>query len=178
MERNQRVDGPILQLGDGRLQRLATPVLLDSPGLPGLIESLMARAIATQGVGIAAPQLGISQRLFIVASHPNARYPDAPEMEPTAMLNPVLIDRSDRETLGWEGCLSVPNCRAQVSRAHEIRVEYFDQKGALQRSQLSGFIARIFQHELDHLNGILFVDRVEAAACISEAEYQAELKSS
>ncbi len=142
-----------------------------------LITDLITTAIATDGVGIAAPQVAEPLRLFIIASRPNARYPDAPQMEPTAMINPVLLDRSDAEVQGWEGCLSVPNCRAQVARAQAIWVEYLDRGGAVRRSHFQGFVARIFQHELDHLNGILFVDRVQAADCITEAEYQRQINS-
>ncbi len=149
----------------------AEPLTGSTTALQTLIDELIATAIATNGVGIAAPQIAASERLFIIASRPNERYPNAPKMEPTAMINPVLIDRSDQEELGWEGCLSVPDRRGQVSRAKDIRVEYLDRWGALQRSQFSGFVARIFQHELDHLNGILFVDHVAPADLVSEVEY-------
>ncbi|NJM57304.1 MAG: peptide deformylase [Synechococcales cyanobacterium RU_4_20] len=168
----------ILRRGEPLLRQIARPVgpELDARPFQQLIDDLIATAIATNGVGIAAPQVAASERVFVVASRPNARYPQAPHMEPTAMINPVLLDRSDAEVRDWEGCLSLPNCRAQVARAEEIWVEYWDRGGRVQRSHLQGFVARIFQHELDHLNGILFVDHVDVQDCISEAAYQKLLK--
>lgn len=131
--------------------------------LQELIDDLIALTLAQNGVGIAAPQVGLSERLMIVASRPNARYPDAPLMDPTAMINPRLLDRSDQEVGGWEGCLSLPGQRGWVPRANWIQVEYWDRLGDRQTGQLQGFIARIFQHELDHLDGILFPQRVRRA---------------
>lgn len=143
-----------------------------SQDLQQLIDGLLALTVQSNGVGIAAPQVGIGQRLMIVASRPNARYPDAPEMEPTAMINPCLLDRSDQVVSGWEGCLSVAGQRGWVPRSDEIRVEYLDRWGDRHETQLQGFIARIFQHELDHLDGILFPDRVEKAEdLVSEIEF-------
>ncbi len=176
----------ILQQGNPLLRRQAqlvatTSIFLgSSPTLGGqssgdlqqLIDDLLALTVQSNGVGIAAPQVGIGQRLMIVASRPNARYPDAPEMEPTAMINPKLLDRSDKIVSGWEGCLSVPGQRGWVPRADEIQVEYWDRRGDRQTTRLQGFIARIFQHELDHLDGILFPDRVEKAEdLVSEIEF-------
>lgn len=177
---------PVIQQGHPLLRQTARSIpsqaLMGAMGAPvgmmqSLIDDLIATAIATNGVGIAAPQMAASERLFIVASRPNERYPNAPAMEPTAMINPILIDRSDQEELGWEGCLSVPDRRGKVSRSRDIRVEYFDRWGTLQRSQFSGFVARIFQHELDHLNGILFVDHVAPADLVSEVEYLQRLSA-
>lgn len=176
----------ILQLGNPLLRRQANAVVLASDDAGGsakavdglaepsqqLIDELLALTIQSNGVGIAAPQVGIGERLFIVASRPNARYPDAPEMEPTAMINPCLLDRSDLTVSGWEGCLSVPEQRGWVPRADEIQVEYLDRWGDRHNAVLRGFIARIFQHELDHLNGILFPDRVERPEdLVSEIEF-------
>jgi peptide deformylase len=107
---------------------------------------------------------------MIVASRPTPRYPFAPTMEPTAMLNPRILDRSTEMVADWEGCLSVPDLRGLVPRHQKITVEYQNIRGELVRQELSDFVARIFQHELDHLNGILFPDR--AIELITEAEYQ------
>lgn len=143
------------------------------PDLQAFIDSLLATAQAAKGVGIAAPQVDQPYRLFIVASYPNARYPNAPWMEPIAMINPRLISHSPATDKGWEGCLSVPGLRGLVPRYQTIEVEYTDRYGQLQRQVLTDFVARIFQHELDHLNGILFVDRIEDPADLfTEAEYQ------
>ncbi len=140
--------------------------------IDSLIDDLIATAIAANGVGIAAPQVAASLRLFIVASRPSPRYPHAPTMEPTAMINPQILDRSTELISGWEGCLSVPGTRGWVPRHDTIAVEYFTKHGDRIQQELTGFVARIFQHELDHLDGILFPDRVLAATdLITESEY-------
>ena len=142
------------------------------PQIDRLIEDLIATADAANGVGIAAPQVAESIRLFIVASRPSPRYPYAPKMEPTAMINPEIIDRSNEIVAGWEGCLSVPDVRGLVARYESIEVRYRTKLGDLVHQELTGFVARIFQHELDHLDGILFPDRVaNPADLITEAEY-------
>jgi peptide deformylase len=142
------------------------------PQIDNLIDDLIATADVANGVGIAAPQVAASVRLFIVASRPSPRYPFAPTMEPTAMINPQIIDRSTEVVLGWEGCLSVPDVRGQVPRHQKIEVTYLTRHGELVQQELTGFIARIFQHELDHLDGILFPDRVaNPTDLITEAEY-------
>jgi peptide deformylase len=139
-----------------------------------LIEDLLEIAQSSNGVGIAAPQVSESLRLFIVASRPNPRYPTAPVMTPTAMLNPRLIAFSSPRVKGWEGCLSVPDKRGLVPRYKEIEVEYFDRLGNLQRRVLTDFVARIFQHELDHLDGKVFLDRLESSEDLyTEEEYLA-----
>ena len=143
-----------------------------SPEIDQLIEDLIATADAANGVGIAAPQVAESIRLFIVASRPSPRYPHAPKMEPTAMINPEIIDRSSEVISGWEGCLSVPDLRGFISRHQSIEVKYLTKHGELIQQELTGFIARIFQHELDHLDGILFPDRIlNSQDLITEAEY-------
>ena len=139
-----------------------------------MIEDLLEIAQSSNGVGIAAPQVSESLRLFIVASRPNPRYPTAPAMTPTAMLNPRLIAFSPIRVKGWEGCLSVPDKRGLVPRYKEIEVEYFDRLGNLQRRVLTDFVARIFQHELDHLDGKVFLDRLESSEDLyTEKEYLA-----
>jgi peptide deformylase len=143
-----------------------------TPAIQQLIDDLMETADVANGVGIAAPQVAQSWRLFILASRPSPRYPHAPTMEPTAIINPQIVDRSAETVLGWEGCLSVPGWRGPVERACWVDVEYFDRFGQPQHTRLTDFVARIFQHEYDHLEGILFVDRVRPADLISEEEYQ------
>jgi peptide deformylase len=128
---------------------------------------------AAHGVGIAAPQVARSLRLFIVASHPNPRYPDAPMMPPSAVINPRILQVSEEMVKGWEGCLSVPNLRGFVPRHQWIEVDYCDRKGREIRQVFRDFVARIFQHEYDHLEGILFLDRLASPADLySEEEYQ------
>ena len=162
----------IIHLGDPRLRLVANPVEQIDDRLQMLIDNLIWTAEKTNGVGIAAPQVGASLRLFIVASRPNERYPHAPLMNPTAMINPRITAHSDAEVLGWEGCLSVPEQRGQISRYQDIEVEYCDRAGHLQKQVLTDFVARIFQHEHDHLEGAVFVDRVDhPSRLISEADY-------
>lgn len=136
------------------------------------LESLM---LNHQGVGIAAPQVSESLRAFIVASSPNARYPHAPAMAPTLMLNPEIYWMSEEKEKDWEGCLSIPGIRALVPRSTKISVGYEQLDGQKIRCELSGFIARIFQHELDHLNGIVFLDRADSHDYATEAEYRKRL---
>lgn len=138
-----------------------------------LIDDLMKTLTETNGVGIAAPQVAVNYRLFIVASRPNPRYPNAPFMEPIVMINPKIIEHSAETVKGWEGCLSVPGIRGKVPRYQSITVEYTDVAGDSKNVKLVDFVARIFQHEYDHLDGIVFLDRVESTKeLISEEEYQ------
>lgn len=163
----------ISEIGSPILRHRAESIAnINDSQLARSIDDLIATAIAANGVGIAAPQVGISVRLFIVASRPSPRYPKAPTMEPTAMINPCILSRSGEIISSWEGCLSVPDTRGLVPRDLTIEVEYFSKHGERIHQELTGFVARIFQHELDHLDGILFPDRVLASTdLITEAEY-------
>ncbi|WP_414549363.1 peptide deformylase [Anabaena sp. CCY 0017] len=165
---------PIIQLGDPLLRQKATWVEnIQDERIKMLIDDLIATVAKANGVGIAAPQVGASYRLFIVASRPNLRYPHAPMMEPTAMINPRIIAHSSEMVKGWEGCLSVPGIRGLVPRFQTIEVAYTDRNGKLQKQKLTDFVARIFQHEYDHLDGVVFVDRVENSLdMMTEDEYQ------
>jgi peptide deformylase len=160
---------------DPALNTPAAPIAaIQSPQVQQLIDDLIATAIDANGVGIAAPQVGESLQLMIVASRPTPRYPNAPEMPPTAMINPRILQVSAEMDKDWEGCLSVPGIRGAVSRHRTIAVAYDDRDGNPQQQVFDGFIARIFQHEYDHFHGVIFLDRVASAAdLISEADYQA-----
>jgi peptide deformylase len=164
----------IAQLGNPILRQQAQ--LVDNvrdERIQKLIDALRVTAAASNGVGIAAPQVSESYRLFIVASRPNVRYPNAPLMEPTAMINPQIIAHSTERVKGWEGCLSLPGIRGLVPRYQAIEVEYITRDGQLHQQELTDFVARIFQHEYDHLDGIVFLDRVESTHdLMSEQEYQ------
>ncbi|WP_013325513.1 peptide deformylase [Gloeothece verrucosa] len=164
----------IAQLGNPILRQNAQPVEdITDTAIQQLIDSLIATAASANGVGIAAPQVSQSYRVFIVASRPSPRYPNAPEMVPTAMINPKIIAYSAERVKGWEGCLSVPGVRGLVPRYQAITVEYLDRQGNLQRQEFTDFVARIFQHELDHLDGMVFVDRLESTRDLyTEQEYQ------
>jgi peptide deformylase len=163
---------PISQIGAPILRQTAQDVEFPlSPAIQQLIIDLVHTAELANGVGIAAPQVSASLNLFILASRPSPRYPHAPTMEPTAIINPKIIDRSSENIGGWEGCLSVPHHRAVVSRAQWVDVEYMNMQGCLQYQHFNDFVARIFQHEYDHLHGVLFVDHVRPKDLISEEEY-------
>ncbi len=137
-----------------------------------LIVAMQNTLAATSGVGIAAPQIGQSKRIIIVASRPTPRYPLAPLMEPTVMINPGFYALSSEQEKDWEGCLSIPGIRALVPRSVEIMITYTDQNGILVQASLSRFVARIFQHEFDHLEGKTYLDRVENNGDIyAESEY-------
>ena len=165
---------PIIQLGNPILRQKAAWVEnIKDEKIQQLIDDLITTVTKANGVGIAAPQVAESYRLLIVASRPNSRYPNAPEMEPTAMINPKIIGHSNQVVKGWEGCLSVPGIRGLVPRYQGIEIEYTDRNGELQKQELTDFVARIFQHEYDHLEGKVFLDRVESTyELMTEAEYQ------
>lgn len=167
----------VAQLGSEILRCQAQPINnIWDKNLQELIDNLIATIIETNGVGIAAPQVSSSDRLFIVASRPNLRYPNAPKMDPVAMINPKIISHSEDMVKGWEGCLSVPGIRGLVPRYRVIEVEYTNREGQLQRQELTDFVARIFQHEYDHLEGIVFLDRVESTQdLMTEDEYQKQI---
>ena len=156
---------PVAQRGEDILRLKAARVAdteFNRDWLMQLASAMIATMLERSGVGIAAPQVYISKRVIIVASRPNLRYPDAPEMDAVVMVNPEILEFSQATTLGEEGCLSVPNERGQVQRAQSIKVLYHTLTGEVMESTFEGFPARIVQHEIDHLNGILFVDRLSA----------------
>ena len=137
-----------------------------------IIQALQDTLATTQGVGIAAPQISVSRRIIIVASRPTPRYPSAPLMEPTVMINPAFQKLSDIREKDWEGCLSVPGIRALVPRYTKILISYINQQNDLVEVRLDGFVARVFQHEFDHLEGTVYLDRVEDNRDIfAESEY-------
>ena len=153
----------VAQQGEAVLTLIASPVTqaeFDSDWLRQFNSALMETMQHRQGVGIAAPQVYVSKRIIIVASRPNLRYPDAPYMEAVTMLNPEIVHVSEAQVLGEEGCLSVPDQRGKVARAQDIRVRYYTMEGVQVDAEFSGFAARIVQHEIDHLNGILFTERL------------------
>lgn len=164
----------IAQLGHLILRKKCQKVKnVKDRGLQTLIDNLMVTVMDVDGVGIAAPQVYNPLRLFIVASHPSPRYPQAPLMKPTAIINPKIISTSEKKEKDWEGCLSVPGIRALVPRYVTIQVEYTTNEDKRTKKQFKDFVARIFQHEYDHLEGLVFLDRVENNKdIISEKEYQ------
>ncbi len=164
---------PIVSVEDKIIRQVAESVIsIDSMEVQQLIDDLMLTCLSSNGVGISAPQVFKSQRLFIMSSRPNKRYPHAPVMEPIAVINPVLAWKSEVVESDWEGCLSVKGVRGLVPRHIKIQVTYIDRHGLRVETEFTGFLARLFQHELDHLNGLVFTDRVKSKKdLISEEEY-------
>lgn len=137
-----------------------------------LLDVLQEAMQESNGIGIAAPQLGASWQIIIVASRPTTRYPNAPEMAPVVMVNPRFRVVDSCLLKDWEGCLSVPGIRALVPRYRSIQVDYQHANGQPRQMVLENFPARVFQHEYDHLQGLVYLDRVETNQdIISESEF-------
>ncbi|MBT6274783.1 MAG: peptide deformylase [Chromatiales bacterium] len=151
----------VLKLGDPRLLEIAEPVAtLDAPELHALVEDLWDTMHARSGAGLAAPQIGVPLRVVVFALQANPRYPQADPVPETVLVNPELTPLSDQLEEGWEGCLSVPGMRGLVPRYAELRYQGFDAFGDPIDRQVSGFHARVVQHECDHLDGILYPQRL------------------
>jgi len=152
----------ILRMGDPRLLRFAQPVAaFATPELHALIADLWETMAAANGAGLAAPQIGVDLQLVVFGSDaPNPRYPDAPIVPRTVLINPVIIPLTNVEEDGWEGCLSVPGLRGMVPRIARIRYEGFDAMGTPIVRVAEGFHARVVQHECDHLWGRLYPSRI------------------
>ncbi len=153
---------PILKMGDPRLLRVAQPVTaFDTPELHRLVADMEDTMAAAHGAGLAAPQIGVDLQLVIFGTGaPNPRYPDAPVVPRTVLLNPVITPLGATEEEGWEGCLSVPGLRGVVPRWQRIRYQGFDLAGRPIDREAEGFHARVVQHECDHLQGVLYPMRV------------------
>lgn len=152
---------PILKMGDPRLLRIAQPVQrFDTPELHALVEDLFDTMRAADGAGLAAPQIGVDLAVVIFGFDKLERYPDAPAVPQTVLINPTITPLSDEEEEGWEGCLSVPGLRGVVPRFARIRYTGFDPWGAPIEREAEGFHARVVQHECDHLVGKLYPMRV------------------
>ncbi len=151
----------ILKMGDPRLLRVAQPVqAFDTPELRKLIADLFETMHAVSGAGLAAPQIGVDLALVIFGFRHNQRYPDAPPVPETVLINPTITPLDDTEEEGWEGCLSVPGLRGMVPRFSHIRYTGFDQYGDPIDRTVNGFHARVVQHECDHLIGKLYPMRI------------------
>lgn len=151
----------ILRMGDPRLLRVADKVeAFDTPELHALIADMFETMHAANGAGLAAPQIGVNLQLVIFGFAKNERYPDAPPVPETVLINPVLKPLSEDMEEGFEGCLSVPGLRGSVPRYTKLDYEGFDQYGNAIRRDADGFHARVVQHEVDHLLGILYPMRI------------------
>ena len=152
----------ILKMGDPRLLRTAQQVkAFDTPELHALVQDLFDTLKAVNGAGLAAPQIGVDLQVVIFGSGAvNPRYPQAPVVPPTVLINPTITPLSDEMEEGWEGCLSVPGLRGVVPRHAHVRYQGWDAQGALIDRTVSGFHARVVQHECDHLFGKLYPMRI------------------
>ncbi len=151
----------VIRMGDPRLLQSAEPISnFGSRDLLALIADMRDTMRELNGAGLAAPQIGVGLRVVIFGVDKNPRYPDAEEVPQTVLINPVITYLSDEKEDGWEGCLSVPGMRGLVPRYLHLRYQGRDEYGALIDRQVSGFHARVVQHECDHLDGILYPMRI------------------
>ncbi len=151
----------VLRLGDPVLRQVAKPVdVFNTPELRQLVSDMYDTMAAYDGAGLAAIQIGVPLRVLIFGFTDNPRYPDVGPVPDTVLINPEFEVLSDMNESGWEGCLSVPGLRGLVNRPAHIRYRGFDINGHLIEREATGFHARVFQHEYDHLNGVLYPDRI------------------
>ncbi len=152
----------VLKMGDPDLLRVSEPVkVFDTPELHELIADLWETMEAEGGVGIAAPQVGVPQRVVVFGLEHSERYPEAPEIPRTVLINPEIEPIGNDAVDGWEGCLSVPGMRGVVPRFLRIRYSGYDAKGQRFEREVDDFHARVVQHECDHLDGILYPMRIQ-----------------
>lgn len=151
---------PVLKMGEPLLRQVAAPVRHFDADLTALIADMNDTMRSLNGAGLAAPQIGVSLRVVIFEVTVNPRYPDVPPIPYTVLVNPELTPLDDSQEEGWEGCLSVPGLRGLVPRFRNLRYRGFDLAGAPIDRTVQGFHARVVQHEVDHLDGILYPERM------------------
>jgi peptide deformylase len=153
---------PILRLGHPVLRQIAAPVAeFGTPALRELVHDLLDTMRANDGAGLAAIQIGVLQRVVVFELTANPRYPDAEPVPLTVLVNPTIELLGDERDSGWEGCLSVPGMRGLVPRYRKLRYRGFDELGQPIDRTVADFHARVVQHECDHLDGILYPQRIE-----------------
>jgi peptide deformylase len=153
---------PILRLGHPVLRRVAAPVTqFATPALRELVQDMLETMRANDGAGLAAIQIGVLQRVVVFEVTHNPRYPEAGPVPLTVLVNPEIEFLDDQRELGWEGCLSVPDLRGLVPRYRRLRYRGFDELGRPIDRTVTDFHARVVQHECDHLDGILYPQRIE-----------------
>jgi len=152
---------PVLKMGDPRLLEVSAPIKkFNTPELDALLADMQDTMRSLNGAGLAAPQIGVNLRVVIFGVAENPRYPDAEAVPFTVLINPVLTPVGDALEDGWEGCLSVPGMRGVVTRYRDLHYSGFDRSGKPISVQASHFHARVVQHEVDHLDGILYPQRI------------------
>lgn len=164
---------PIVQLGDPVLKlraRCLDPEEITSEATHSLVRDMLETLEDAGGVGLAAPQVGVSCSLILAGSFPTVNAPDRPEVAVTVLINPRIVWASAETETGWEGCLSFLEYRVRVVRATAIRVEYVARDGRAAQIEATGFFARVLQHEIDHLEGVLTLDRAASPDDIERLE--------
>jgi peptide deformylase len=152
---------PVLKMGDPRLLEVSAPIKkFNTPELEALLTDMQDTMRSLNGAGLAAPQIGVNLRVVIFGVAENPRYPAAEVVPFTVLINPVLTPVGNVLEDGWEGCLSVPGMRGVVTRYRDLHYTGFDGHGQAIDRQASGFHARVVQHEVDHLDGILYPQRI------------------
>ncbi len=155
-------DCNIAKLGEPILRQIAKEVEnINSKLIQDIISKMLVCVKKSKGVGLAAPQIFEPYQILVISSGPNERYPNAPLMKDEVLINPKIISKSEEKQKDWEGCLSIPSIRALVPRYTKVEVEYKTINNTIKRIVFEDFIARIFQHEYDHLIGKVYIDRVE-----------------
>ena len=151
----------VLRMGDPRLLQRSQEVSgFGTPELQALLTDMRDTMAHLNGAGLAAPQIGVGLRVVIFGVHANPRYPDVEEVPDTVLINPVLTPLGEEMEEGWEGCLSVPGMRGAVPRYKRLRYSGYDELGRHFEREVQDFHARVVQHEVDHLNGILYPMRI------------------
>lgn len=168
----------IAKLGEKILRKKAKKIKdIRSEETKKIISIMINTLKKSNGVGLAAPQISISKQIMIISSKPNDRYPNAPLMEELVLINPKIIKTSKSKNKDWEGCLSIPGIRAKVPRFNKIKVKYKTLNNEEKTIVFKDFVARIFQHEYDHLIGLAYIDRVKSNKdIISEEVYLKKIK--
>jgi peptide deformylase len=166
----------VARLGHPVLRQVAPPVPVDairSADVQRLIDDMIETMREYDGAGLAAPQVHALLQIAVIEVAANPRYPDAPEVPLTVLVNPVVTPLTDEVEEGWEGCLSVPDMRGRVPRQTAVRLECYDRAGQRVDLVAKDFFARVIQHETDHLNGIVYLDRMRDLSSLSHlAEWQ------
>jgi len=152
----------ILQMGNPLLYQKSEVITdFDSTQLKSLIQDMFDTVTDREGAGLAAPQIGVLLRMVVFSVDSNPRYPDAEAVPRTVLINPEIEVLGDEQEAGWEGCLSIPGMRGVVSRPSHIRYSGYDEEGEKFSREVTGFHARVVQHECDHLDGILYPMRIK-----------------
>lgn len=149
----------VVTIGDPRL-KAKTEMIRDVHDVADLLADMMDRLRELNGAGLAAPQIGASVKVIVVEVRKTDVFPDRPTSPLLEMINPVIVRQSEAAEIGWEGCFSVPGLMGLVPRAKTVIIEYISADGADVTGQYSGYVARVIQHEIDHLDGIEFIDRM------------------